>query len=74
MRDVSDLEPYPDYPGWFRGFVVVNPETNVVYDIYSGQLEALKEAKRLGGGFKSLGGRYCPELDQYWYSQSILSR
>lgn len=62
MRDVSDLEPDPDNLGWFRGFVVVNPETNAVYDIFPGQLEAIKEAKRLGGGFKSLGGRYFPRL------------
>ncbi|MFJ2548546.1 hypothetical protein ACIOVF_19025 [Pseudomonas sp. NPDC087612] len=74
MRDVSDLKPDPDNPGWFLGFVVVNPETNVAYDIYPGQIEAFQEAKRLGGGFKSLGGRYCPELHEYWYSQSILLR
>ena len=36
MRDVSDLKPDPDNPGWFLGFLVVNPETNFVYDIYSG--------------------------------------
>lgn len=73
MRDVSDLKADPGKPGWFRGFLVVNPATNVVYDIYPGQLEAIQEAKRLGNGFKSLGGVYCPDTDQYEYFQSILS-
>lgn len=74
MKDISNLEADPGKPGWYLGFVVVNPVTNVVYDIYPGQLEAIQEAKRLGNGFKSFGGSYCPKTDTYEYFQSVLMK
>lgn len=51
MRDVTDLVPNPDKPGWFRGFVVVNVATGEVRDIYRELLEADRVAKLLGPAF-----------------------
>lgn len=74
MRDVTDLEPNPDKPGWFRGFVVVNIATGKVHDIYPGHLEAVQESKRLGPDFQALGGGYCPETNLFEYFQSTVQR
>lgn len=74
MRDVTDLQPNPDKPGWYFGFVVVNTTSNVVHDIYPGHLEAVQESKRLGPDFQALGGGYCPKDDLYEYFQAVVQR
>jgi hypothetical protein len=71
-KDVRHLEPYPGEPGWFRGFVIVNTDTKEPYNIYPGLVEAHQEAKRLGANFRSYGGGYCPETDEYKYFKGIL--
>lgn len=71
-KDTSQLEPNPEMPGWYRGFVVVNTTTNQVHDIYPGLLEAHQEAKRLGAPFRSYGGGYCPESGEFKYFKGVL--
>lgn len=48
MRDVTDLQPNPDKPGWYFGFVVVNTTSNVVHDIYPGLLKQSKSQSASG--------------------------
>ena len=71
-KDVSHLEPYPGEPGWFRGFVIVNTQTEEPCDIYRDLVEAHQEAKHLGAEFKSFGGGYCPATNQYKYFKGLL--
>lgn len=74
MRDVTDLVPNPDKPGWFRGFVVVNVATGKAHDIYRELPEAHQVAKGLGPTFQALGGGYCPEIDLFEYFLSPIQR
>lgn len=74
MRDVADLEPNPEKPGWYRGLVVVNIATGDVHGIYRELLEAYQVAKRLGPDFQALGGGYCPAADLFEYFESPIKR